>query len=98
MENKPDRYDEITGIYYDSEGIGYRFEVKNLGRFLFDFARFTFKFNSMFRVWNYDFLLKLFGLIFVRIDDNDKSVIIDKKEVKSDTVDIISNKSFKNVK
>ncbi len=98
MENKPERYDLDSGIYYDSEGIGYRFEVKNLGRFLFDFARFTFKFNSMFRVWNYSFLLKLFGLIFVRIDDCDNSVFVDKNDIKSDKIVIPLNKSVKNVK
>ena len=93
MENKPDRYDLDSGIYYDSEGIGYRFEVKNLGRFLFDFARFTFKFNSMFRVWNYRFLLDLFGLIFVPIDkDKDKDST---KPDKSDKIDKIDKPELK---
>jgi len=73
MENRPDRYDKSDGYYYDNEGIRYEFRVDNLGRFLFSFARFTFKFNSMFRVWKYDYLLKMFGLIFVRVNDNESN-------------------------
>ena len=73
MDNSPDRYNEDDGYFYDCEGIRYKFNVNGMGRFMFSFARFTFKFNSMFRVWTHKCLLDMFGIIFVRVDDSNKS-------------------------